>query len=66
METIKQLLLALGVMTSPVEHPPTSCADNCVVSDAGIALVKHFEGYSPALHQKSFLHRFFRSKNRSL
>ena len=51
METIKQLLLALGVMTSPVEHPPTFCADNCVVSDAGLTLVKHFEGYSPIVYE---------------
>ena len=51
MQTIKQLLLALGVMVSPVEHPPTSCVDNCVVSDAGLALVKHFEGYSPIVYE---------------
>jgi lysozyme len=25
--------------------------DNCVVSDAGLALVKHFEGYSPIVYE---------------
>jgi lysozyme len=51
METIKQLLLVLGVITSPVEHPPELCVDNCAVSDAGLALVKHFEGYSPTVYE---------------
>jgi Phage lysozyme len=51
MELVKQLLLALGVMASPVEHPPTPCVDNCAVSDAGLALLKHFEGYSPIVYE---------------
>ena len=45
------MLLALGVMISPVEHPPEPCVDNCAVSDAGLALVKHFEGYSPIVYE---------------
>ena len=51
METIKQLLLALGLLGSPVEHPPTPCVDHCAVSDAGLALIKHFEGYSPLVYK---------------
>jgi len=47
METIKQLLLALGVLTSPVNRPPEPCLKDCQPSSAAYGVVKHFEGYSP-------------------
>jgi len=47
METIKQLLLALGLLTSPVEQPPVACFDNCQPSPVAEGVIKHFEGYSP-------------------
>jgi lysozyme len=50
-ESVKQLLLALGFLTSPMEQPPEPCIDTCTISDAGLALVKHFEGYSPVRYQ---------------
>ena len=53
METIKQLLLALGVMTAPMEHPPEPCLGNCEISDVGRALVRNFEGYSPFRYRDS-------------
>ena len=51
MELVKQLLLVLGIVASPVEHRSEPCMDNGAVSDAGLALVKHFEGYSPVVYQ---------------
>jgi len=50
METIKQLLLALGVLTSPVEQPPAPCLGNCQPSAAAYGVIKHFEGYSPVIY----------------
>jgi hypothetical protein len=47
MEMIKQLLLALGVMASPVEQPPAPCLKNCEPSQVAVGTIKHFEGYSP-------------------
>jgi hypothetical protein len=47
METIKQLLLALGVMISPVEQPPAPCLEDCQPSVVAIGTIRHFEGYSP-------------------
>jgi lysozyme len=47
METIKQLLLALGVMGSPVADPPEPCLGTCRPSPGVIGIIKHFEGYSP-------------------
>jgi lysozyme len=47
METIKHLLLALGVLTSPVEPPPSPCLKDCRPSAAAVGIIKHFEGYSP-------------------
>jgi lysozyme len=51
METIKQLLLALGVMTSPVEQPPAPCLKDCEPSAAAYGVIKHFEGYSPIMYR---------------
>lgn len=51
METIKQLLLALGVMTSPVEQSPTPCLKDCQPSAAAYGVIKHFEGYSPVVYE---------------
>jgi len=51
METIKQLLLALGLLGSPVDHPPTPCLGSCKPSPAAIGVIKHFEGYSPVRYQ---------------
>ena len=53
MELVKQLLLALGVMTSPLDHPPEPCLDHCHISDVGRALVRNFEGYSPFRYRDS-------------
>ena len=50
MELVKQLLLALGVMTSPLDHPPEPCLGNCQPSPAAVGVIKHFEGYSPILY----------------
>jgi lysozyme len=50
MEAIKQLLLALGVLTSPVEQPPAPCLKNCHPSAAAYGVIKHFEGYSPIVY----------------
>jgi lysozyme len=51
MEFVKQLLLALGVMTSPLDHPPEPCFGNCKPSPAAFGIIKHFEGYSPIIYQ---------------
>jgi GH24 family phage-related lysozyme (muramidase) len=51
METVKQLLLAFGVLTSPVEQPPAPCLKNCQPSPAAVGVIKHFEGYSPITYQ---------------
>ena len=51
MESIKQLLLALGVMTSPVEQPPAPCLKDCEPSAAAYGVIKHFEGYSPIVYE---------------
>jgi lysozyme len=51
METIKQLLLALGVMTSPVEQPPAPCLKDCQLSTVAVGTIKHFEGYSPIIYK---------------
>jgi lysozyme len=53
MEFVKQLLLALGLMGSPVDHPPEPCVDHCQVSDVGRALIRNFEGYSPLRYRDS-------------
>src|SRR5215813_2296560 len=47
MELAKQLLLALGLLSSPVDHPPEPCLGNCRSSPAAVGIIKHFEGYSP-------------------
>jgi lysozyme len=51
METIKQLLLALGLLGSPVDHPPTPCLGTCKPSPAAVGVIKHFEGYSPVVYK---------------
>jgi lysozyme len=53
MVAIKQMLLALGVMASPLDHPPEPCLDNCQILDVGRALVRNFEGYSPLRYRDS-------------
>jgi lysozyme len=53
MEIVKQLLLALGLMGSPVDHPPEPCLDHCQISDVGRALIRNFEGYSPLRYRDS-------------
>ena len=30
--------------------PPIPCVDNCAISDAGLALVRHFAGYYPFVY----------------
>lgn len=51
MEIVKQLLLALGLLGSPVAHPPEPCLGNGKPSPAAIGVIKHFEGYSPVVYQ---------------
>ena len=51
METIKQLLLALGLLGSPVDHPPEPCFRDCEPSPAAVGVIKHFEGYSPIIYE---------------
>jgi hypothetical protein len=51
METVKQLLLALGLMGSPIDHPPEPCLGNCQPSPAAVGVIKHFEGYSPVVYK---------------
>ena len=51
MESIKQLLLALGLLGSPVDHPPEPCLGNCQPSPAAVGVIKHFEGYSPVIYE---------------
>jgi lysozyme len=51
MEIIKQLLLALGLLGSPVDHPPEPCLGNCQPSPAAVGVIKHFEGYSPIIYK---------------
>jgi GH24 family phage-related lysozyme (muramidase) len=51
MEMIKQLLLALGVMGSPVADPPEPCLSTCRPSPAAVGIIKHFEGYSPFVYE---------------
>ena len=51
METITQLLLALGLLGSPVDHPPEPCLGNCKPSPAVVGVIKHFEGYSPVVYK---------------
>src|SRR4030095_13563223 len=51
MEIIKQLLLALGLLGSPVDHPPEPCLGNCQPSAAAYEVIKHFEGYSPIIYK---------------
>ena len=51
MELVKQLLLALGLLGSPVDHPPQPCLGNCKPSPAAVGVIKHFEGYSPITYQ---------------
>jgi lysozyme len=53
METIKQLLLALGVLGSPVDHPPEPCLGNCQPSPVAVGLIQQFEGYSPFRYRDS-------------
>ena len=53
MEIVKQLILALGLMGSPVDHPAEPCTGNCEVSEVGRALVRNFEGYSPFRYRDS-------------
>ena len=47
MIAIKQMLLALGIVGSPVDHPIQPCAEHCQISDKGLAVIRHFEGFSP-------------------
>ena len=51
MELVKQLLLALGLMGSPVNHPPEPCLGDCKPSPAAFGVIKHFEGYSPIIYK---------------
>jgi lysozyme len=51
METIKQLLLALGLPGSPADHPPVPCLGNYQPSPAAVGLIQHFEGYSPVTYK---------------
>jgi GH24 family phage-related lysozyme (muramidase) len=51
MEIVKQLLLALGLLGLPVDHPPAPCLGNCKPSPAALGIIKHFEGYSPIIYQ---------------
>jgi lysozyme len=51
MMAIKQLLLALGLLTSPVAHPPEPCLGNCQPSPVSEGVIKHFEGYSPIIYK---------------
>jgi lysozyme len=53
METVKQLLLALGLLGSPVDHPPEPCLGNCQPSPVAIGLIQQFEGYSPFRYRDS-------------
>ena len=50
---LKQLLIALGLVGSPADHPPVPCHGNCEVSEDGRALIKNFEGYSPFRYRDS-------------
>ena len=43
MESIKQLL-ALGLLGSPVDHPPEPCLGDCQPSPVAIGLIQQFEG----------------------
>jgi hypothetical protein len=47
MIAIKQILLALGLTASPLEHPLEPCFGHCQISDKGLAVIRHFEGFSP-------------------
>ena len=49
------MLLALGIMASPVDHPPEPCLGNCQPSPAAVGVIKHFEGYSPLSIPKTLL-----------
>jgi lysozyme len=40
-----KLLLAVWLTLTP--QPPTLCVDDCQLSDKGIALIQHFEGFMP-------------------
>jgi lysozyme len=51
MESIKQLLLALGLLGSPVDYPPEPCLGNCQPSPVAIGLIQQFEGYSPIVYE---------------
>ena len=51
MIAIKQMLLALGILGSPVDHPPEPCLGNCQPSPAAVGVIKHFEGYSPVIYE---------------
>ena len=53
MENIKQLLLALGLLGSPMDHPPEPCLGNCQPSPVAIGLIQQFEGYSPFRYRDS-------------
>ena len=44
------MLLALGLLGSPEDHPPEPCLGNCQPSPAAVGVIKHFEGYSPILY----------------
>jgi lysozyme len=50
---LKQLLIELGLVGSPADHPPVPCHGNCEVSEDGRALIKNFEGYSPFRYRDS-------------
>jgi hypothetical protein len=50
---LKQLLITLGLVGSPADHPPVPCHGNCEVSEDGRALIKNFEGYSPFRYRDS-------------
>jgi len=53
LEFVRQLILALGLVGSPVDHPPEPCLDHCQISDVGRALIRNFEGYSPLRYRDS-------------
>jgi lysozyme len=45
------LLVALGLLGSPADHPSEPCLGNCKPSPAAFGVIKHFEGYSPIIYK---------------
>jgi lysozyme len=51
METMKPLLLTLGLLGSPLDHPPVPCFGNGKPSPVAEGVIKHFEEYSPIIYK---------------